>query len=295
MNQYQDYFDILEKNINKPVIETDIVIDVWKKWMTLIKKKCCDNPEFLHNNTYKSCINCGVCKYNNIEEVDKIIHLNPNYNLTTEIGYCPSKYNNIRRIHKWKQRVHTEYTMMKELKNFDEVKEHFNIDECIIENAKHFYKKIYLDNKIYSRGNVRISIYIYCIYYTCVEFDFNIVLEELLHFFNVTLISYIKGAKKVEKELDIKFNLISLQMEELLQEKYELCMLYLLEINEKDVLRLYNQKKIYKGKSIDGKFTRKTIILGIYYQLLKSQLHIKEYCKIFGTSPDTIKKTFKIF
>ncbi len=138
--------------------------------------KCCINPDIQKIDVMDTCLNCGNSKIHE-ETIIKVKFLNPKYQLSTSIGYGSNKYQPIRRIHLW---TNTDYRENMAIKNYTEIKRicnDFNLSEKIKTSSEFKYKKIYIDNNISSRSKIKQSLFIYCIYESCLDYkvDFDII------------------------------------------------------------------------------------------------------------------------
>ena len=303
-NDYTHFFKQLGNVLKETNYNNDDGVVLYK---TL--KNCCNNPDINYNNTYTTCINCCKVSLDNFIYVEPNVYLNKKFHLSTTISGS-SKFNTLKRFHQWGNYNYKETTLMKTLKIFEIICNHFEINNIILDRSKFLYKTIYIDNKISSRSNIKNAMYIYCIYESCKEKNFKIDLEDLIDFFDkniknkyikkknikkkkvkFTIDHYSKCLKKIEKYLNIKNEDNTIFIDVKLKKKYEICIKKKLDINKIELITLYNKYKTYNTTK---KINNNSIILGVIYLLVKDKVNLKRFIKIFKTTKITLKKFFNL-
>ncbi len=277
----QDYTTFLDKLQN--YIENEIVLENMNM--------CCDKPDIRFDKTYHTCINCGISRLDNFEIETPNVYLNTQFHLSTIMSGGSGKHNKLKRFHQWGNHNYKETTLMKTLCLFETICKEFGIGERILGRAKFLYKTIYIDNKISSRSNIKKAMYVYCIYESCKENNFEIDLEYLLTYSNIKTEHYSKCLKKIEKYLNIKNEDNTIFIDTKLKKKYEICIKKKLNVDKIELITLYNK---YKEYNTTKQINNNSIILGVIYLLIKDKVNLKRFIKIFKTTKITLKKFFDL-
>ena len=184
----------------------DIQFEYYKK-EKIYYISCCENPSIRYDYTYahRVCVNCGIVKgsFDTEEQLDTI-QINPLYELSTIIAQ-PGKYKNLRRLHNWKNKneikemnANDRYQEIKDI-CFNYFKEH---NKILYQRAKFLYMNIYINQNICSRGKIRFSNYIYCIYKTALDLNIDIDIYNFLKHNKLTITNYNNSLKNIKKGLD---------------------------------------------------------------------------------------------
>ena len=259
---------------------------------------CCENPEYIFDNTYETCKNCGNSLLKNIKnEYDSLVYnglekqrnyLNKKYMNSTIVGNCyKKKYNILKLIHNQQNYNYKEKTLMINICDIDKICEHLNLSKIIRNKSKLLYKNIYIDESISSRCKIKKAVYIFCVYKVCSEENIYFELEEILKFSGINLDNYTFCLKKMEKLLLIKNDKKYLEVIDLIKEKIEICRNLNLEIKVEDVKSYYNK---YRSFVYKPRLNNKSILTGVLYILLKDQISQVHFIKIFKTTKITLNK-----
>lgn len=266
---FNKYFDILNE-YNK--IERQEKEEKEEK----VEKDCCDNPIIVFTDTYKVCENCAIVKKNDLEYQRPIKYLNNRFHLTTMISKSNRKYYHLNRLQKYNNYNYKEVTMLNSFKEIKKICNKFDLPSQIYDVAVTKYKDIYIDKGISSRDNIKKSIYLYCIIFSCDYHNQNKNLENMLNHIKVKKKHYHKAVKKVNKN-DIIF------IEELLDKKLIECKNNNIIIQKNDIITLYNNYSKYKLK-----LNKNSLILFLFY--IKLNKNHEEFINIFKTTKITLNK-----
>ena len=171
-----------------------------------IIKPCCDNKQLRFNEIHKVCINCGRMYLDDDEIIIKQQFLNPRYQLTTAIGYSNKNLKSIYRLHKW---LNYDYRENMANKNYIEIREignKLNLNHKILNNACYIYKTIYIDQNISSRNKIKRSLYIYCLFRSCLDYHKDYDIIQSLKDNNLSIENYNKSLLKVKDENKLFLN-----------------------------------------------------------------------------------------
>ncbi len=267
------------------------------------EEDCCDNPEFRYENTdnifydeddddcevnTKVCINCGTISRSEEIKVEQP-QLNPRYNLTTEIGYgSHSSLRRLKRIHKWTK---NEYKDVAANGNYSRIKQmgnELNLNHKIINYACFVFKKVYIEDEKSPRGNIRKSLYIYSLYVSSREYNFNFDIVDVLKKYNLSIVNYNNACLKYiseEEQIHLPKNLV--------KHYSEFKDNFTTNITIDDVILEYNllfklHQKTKLTKQIK-KSSENTILMIAIFNLLNLDSN-KKFYKIFKITPITINK-----
>ncbi len=250
-----------------------------------IIKPCCDNKRVRCGDIDMVCVNCG-----RIYELDEIVikqqFLNPKYQLSTTIGYA-AKTRSIHRLHKW---INYDYRENMANRNYVEIRDmgnKLNLNIKVLNNACYIYKRIYIDNNVSSRNKIKRSLYVYCLFRSCVDYklDFNII--QTLKDNKLTIENYNKALNKVIDDDKLYLNPnMERQYKKIIDN-------WTTDITIKDVIVEYN--RICKlSKENKYKLNNNSILIGSIYKLLDIKDNDKKFYKVFNITSTTIKKFAKI-
>ena len=245
---------------------------------------CCDNQRLRFDNIYNVCISCGRC-YHADEIIIRNQHFNPKYQLSTTIGYG-YKYKAIHRIHKW---TNYDYRENMANRNYIEIREigtKLKLTKKMLDNACWIYKSIYIDRNVSSRNKIKRSLYIYCLYASCVEYhtEFNII--ETLKDNQLSIENYNKALLKVEDKNKLFLNPNMMKQYQKIKDNWKDT-----KITLKDIILEYN-RICNISKKHKYRLNNNSILIGSIYNLLKTD--DKKFYKIFNITPTTINKFRKI-
>ena len=268
---YQNYFDLLENHNTK---------NIKKK-----EDKCFNyfDHEFVidQENNIEVCTYCGETK-KYIEGDEPINHLNNKYHLTSMIVGGKNCRNNyvIKKLHKYNNYDYKEVTMNKSFKEIKKICDHFKLSNKIYNNSVCKYKNIFLDQNISSRDNIKKSVYIYCIVFSCDYNNIEIDVDNLINYLNLKRKHYIKALKKLDKN-NTYF------VKDLVESKIQTCLENNIVIDKKII---YNDYHKYIVKNL--KINKNSLILFLFY--INLDIKNESFIEIFNTTKITVKKFNKI-
>ena len=250
-----------------------------------IIERCCDNRQLRHNDIEMVCINCGtICLLDEI--IIKPQHLNPRYQLSTTIGYAP-KTRNIHRLHKW---INYDYRENMANRNYVEIREigdKLKLNHKVLNNACYIYKRIYIDNNVSSRNKIKRSLYVYCLFRSCVDYHTEFDIIQTLKENGLSIENYNKALMKVDDENKLFLN------PNMIKQYKKITDNWTTEITMKDIIVEYN--RICKlSKENKYKLNNNSILIGSIYKLLEIKDNDKKFYKVFNITNTTIKKFNKI-
>jgi hypothetical protein len=191
-------------NISKNVSRDKDVVDV-------VKKNCCDNTEIILDKYIYVCKNCGV-----INETKKILdnEFTKNSGFISNI-FEPSKStrfyikgNNFRlkKINKWLNYNSKEaeankcYSIIENM--LEKIKETYEMNKKIFSKILHqsklYWKSLYFDKKVKTRGKPRECLFAFCIIRSLIFYEYDFELLELLKIYNIDFNKYNTSLKKIE-------------------------------------------------------------------------------------------------
>ena len=248
-----------------------------------IEEICCENPRYRFCDYYRTCINCGT-----MIPKDEIIirnqHLNPKYQLSTTIGYG-AKYKAIHRIHKWTNYDYRENMANRNYKEIREIGNKLKLNDKIINNACWIYKGIYINRNVSSRNKIKRSLYIYCLYASCVDYHTEFDIIATLKDNSLSIENYNKALLKVNNENKLFLNPNMVKQYKKVIDNWDK------EITMKDIIIEYN-KMCKKSKNMKQRLNNNSILIGSIYNLLETD--DKKFYKVFNITPTTIIKFKKI-
>lgn len=246
------------------------------------KKLCCNNQEILIIDNTNVCENCGLVIDDNLyENMDnekfKNVY-NPKFALSTKIEY-KSKYKSLYRLQKWTSYDYKENTANNSYNEIKKIGKIFNIETTILDNACCLYNDIYMKQQISSRNKIKRSIYIYCIYKSCLLKNiYDIDLLEMIEKNNLTIDNFNNAIIKLNDKnylihKDIK------KFIKLTKEHYDI------DLTSYDIIKNYN---VYLNKNTK-KINKNSLLIYIFYIKIKPK-NIKNFIDIFGMSRLTLTK-----
>ena len=250
-------------------------------------KPCCDNPRIVHKTEWDVCVNCGTC----MDLTDIIIKrqfLNPRYQLTTSIG-GGGKYKNVRRLHTWANYDYRENMANRNYKEMRDMGYKLNLHQKIMDNACYIYKGIYINKNVSSRNKIKRSLYVYCIYRSCMDYKKSINIIDLLNENELSIDNYNKAISKVEDENKLFLNVNMIDKMKIATDNWDI------DFTLMDLITLYNKNiRISKGNKL--KLNNNSILIGSIYVLLKIEENKEEkkFLKQYNITFTTIKKFIKI-
>ncbi len=274
MNNFDTLFNTLDNLIQKDTISGK------NKMIEIVKEICCDDMKLEKDDTFETCINCGVKKLVTFElERPNVFH-NRKFHNSTLIGYS-SKTFNINRIHKFITYDYKETTLMKTLTIIGKICLKFELSGYVVEQSKNRYKELYIDKNISSRSNIKKAVYIYCIYSSCMHNKININLNDLIDHMGIKLSHFEKCMKKIDDKMIFTNNKILKYLK--IAEKNNL------QITEEILLGEYS-----KYINLKENINENSIIIGSIYELVKKDVELKKYIKMFKTTKITLNKFFNL-
>jgi len=269
---YKNYFEKLNDYNNK-------------KEEKIIKKDCCNNKKIIIDipNNIEICENCGFTKiyYEYVEE-NSITQSNPYYRLTSIIANS-YRYKNIQRIHKWNNYDYKENTAINSYKKIREIGLKINLNNQIINNSIQEYKELYVNNGISTRYKIKLSLYIYCLFFNSFENNFFNIFE-VLNEYNLTIDNFNKAINRSEKKkYFLQNNMI--KYIDIIHKNYNI------KFELKKIIITYNE---FLNKN--DKFNNNSLLILTLYNLLKEKKDIEKinFYKLFNISKSTIKKISKL-
>ena len=236
---------------------------------------CCENQELYKDNTSLTCYNCGEITIDNFDVVIPKTYLNQKFHNCTLINQSV-KFKNIRRLHHFQNYNYKEVVMKKSFSYITEICNKLKLSNTVIEGSKIKYKEIFLDLEISSRSNIKKAMYIYCIFFSCDYYNYEIDIEQIIEIVGIKKKHYNKVLKKLEKK-----NIIHSHKK--IDKLLKICKENNLIINKEEMIEKY---VIIKKKNI--KINNNSILLGILNEMLK--IKEKKFIEIFKTTRITLDK-----
>ena len=262
---YNIYFDELKKYEEEEEKE-------------IIKKSCCNNQIIIVDvpNNIEICSNCGnTLKYYELIEENAITQINPYYRLTSIIGYS-YKFKNIQRLQKWSNYDYKENTAIASYKEIRKLGLEIKLNNEIINNSIQLYKEFYIHNGISTRYKIKLSLYIYCLFYNSFEknfFDIFYVLKQN----NLTTDNFNKAIYRSNLNKYYLHQNIEKYIE-IINKKYNI------NFELKKIIICYNEYLI-KNKKLNNN----SVLILVFYNLLKIK-NKNDFFNLFNISKSTIKK-----
>lgn len=229
-----------------------------------------------------------------------INYLLPKSSMGTTISSTGSKYNSVKRLQKWNQISNDERSEYEVFKKIDVFVSNQKINTKIIDDAKLYYKilcdKDINKNKILTRGKIRLSLIVACIYISSKNNNKPINEKKLLKIFKISKTDLTKGLKKFsnierQKNLNINNNNNSI---------HDLINLYGKQFNiNNEIIEIthliYIRALIMNILKNSGE---KSICSGLFFfisMIFKIELSKQNIIRKINVSEVTLNKTFKIF
>ena len=187
---HRELFNTLDEFLSNNIVNDD------NKHIPYESEPCCDNPRIKYDEINSVCISCGRMFMIN-ELIIRPQFLNPKYQLTTTIGY--GKINRIcRLIHRNINHDYRENMANKNYKEIRNIGEKLKLNDKVLNNACYIYKTIYIDRNVSSRNKIKRSLYVYCLFRSCLDYklEFNII--DTLKDNGLSIENYNKALLKVE-------------------------------------------------------------------------------------------------
>lgn len=274
MTHFNTLFNKLDTFLDINTLKYTETIDEIKE------QKCCDDMEIIKDSTFETCINCGTKKLNTFEIERPNIYHNTKFHNSTLIGYS-SKLYNVNRIHKYTTYDYKETTLMKTLTIIGKICIDFKLNGTIISQSKNIYKDLYIDKNISSRSNIKKAVYIYCIYSSCKNNNTVINLSKLIKHQKIKLSHFEKCMKKIDDTIIFSNRKILKYLNIAKDNK--------LDITEQQLLTEYS-----KYVKLKENINVNSIIIGSIYELVKEDIELKTFIKMFKTTKITLNKFFKL-
>jgi len=261
-------------------------------------RKCCDKPNKVYDYVYawEVCSNCGIVGHKiEVEDTEtKRQSLNPLYDNATIMGNT-GRYRSLKRIHNWKDKKEIkEINANIRYKEIEDIcKNYFKTNiKQIYKKASYYYMEVYLNQSVCSRGNIRFSNYIYCIYKATLQMNIEVDIIDLINSvnkpkitiknFNDSLVNMKRLLTKNHKNINKDFLTETQELyihkdldkyRDLLNNNYDL------NYSQRDFIKAYNvilknARKKYK------KINYKNILLGTVLRLTNNKDIIK-FCEVF--------------
>jgi hypothetical protein len=247
---------------------------------------CCSNKEIKTDGIMDTCINCGLTLEHR-EDIIKKDFLNPKYQLSTTIQYN-KKYNNINRIHKWSNYDYKENMANKNYEEINNIGEKLNMETWEIRNACMIYRNIYIDKKISSRNKIKRSLFVYCLYTSCCQYNKEFDIIKTLRDNDLSIENYNKAICKIVDENKYFLNTnMTKYFYKLKNFNNDITMI--------DIIKEYNIN-CRRGKNKKCRLNNNSILIGSIYKLLFSDNDNcdKKFFKIFNITRTTIEKFNKL-
>lgn len=314
---YLNYFNQLQKH-NDEKKE--------KKTMDLKKLSICNNCELENTIIYdyinynQICSKCGFiydkiidqsAEWRNYGYSDNkngdsircgnpINYLLPKSSMGTTISSSGSKNSSIKRLQKWNQISNDERSEYEVFKKIDRFVSNQKINKKIIDDAKLYYKllcdKDKNENKVLTRGKIRTSLIVACLYISSKNNNKPINEKKLLKIFKISKTDLTKGLKKFsiierEKNLDINKNNNTI---------HDLINLYGKQFNINDKIieithLIYIRSLLMNILKNSGE---KSICSGLFFfisMIFKLNLTKQNIINKINISEVTLNKTYKLF
>lgn len=268
---YRELFDKLDKFIGDTT--TYVTED-----------RCCENPVIRNDGIMETCINCGSMNPYN-EDIIKKSFLNPRYQLSTNIGYN-SKYKNINRLHKW---INYDYRENMANRNYEEMRGIANkleLDDWVINNACMIYKNIYIDKNISSRNKIKRSLFVYCLFKSCMFYNKDFDIIQTLKDNNLSIENYNKSLLKVEDDDKLFLNSNMMIYYKKMNDNFDT------NITLSNIINEYNRVCKIEKKN-EWRLNNNSILIGSIYNLLNLE-DDKKFYKTFNITKITINKFVKL-
>lgn len=245
------------------------------------KKVCCNNQQILIMDNTNVCENCGMVIdkeiYENLDN-EKFMVYNPKFALSTKIEY-KNKYRKLCRLQQWASYDYKENTANNSYNEIKKIGNIFNIETTILDNACCLYNDIYMKQQISSRNKIKRSIYIYCIYKSCLLKNiYDIDLLEMIEKNNLTIDNFNNAVIK----LNDKNYLIHKDMKKYINNAKKD---YDITLTSYEIVKEYNE---YINKNTK-KINKNSLLIYIFYNKIKPK-NIKKFIDLFGISRLTLNK-----
>lgn len=276
MNLLNDFIDSQEEKKEEPINNE-----------YLRERICCDNQELRDDMVMDitTCINCGVCftREDDVEFGECI--RNPKFKMTTTMSYSGgNKYRSIQRIQKWMNYDYKENAANDNYTDIKNICNKLNLPIRVENCACDYYKKVYIDDEITSRDNIRFSMYLVCIHRACLFNEYEVDIFDLLEKASIDIDDYNKAADKID-EIKLLINKDMKKLIGLVKEKYDK------ELNINDVIKGYNNV-LNKLKLISKRLNKNTALCIAIFYLLDSPKK-SEFIRNFPISETTLLKFLK--
>lgn len=316
---YLNYFQKLE-NHNDDILKKE------NKNMDLNNSQICSNCNtensiiYDYNNYNQICSECGFifdkildqsAEWRNYGYSDNkngdstrcgnpINYLLPKSSMGTTISSTGSKYNSVKRLQKWNQISNDERSEYEVFKKIDSFVSNQKINTKIIDDAKLYYKilcdKDKNKNKVLTRGKIRLSLIVACIYISSKNNNKPIDEKKLLKIFKISKTDLTKGLKKfsnIERQKNLNINNNNNTIHDLID-------LYGKQFNINDEIieithLIYIRALMMNILKNSGE---KSICSGLFFFvsiLFKIELSKQNIIRKINVSEVTLNKTFKIF
>lgn len=184
--------------------------DLFLKEKEKEKERCCIYTFFVTNHyTGESiCKNCGIVtkgigstasEEGEMTGSENIINpLLPKLSMVSSIS--GNKHTKLQKIHLWTKMPNDERSLWEVSKKINDICFDTNLPKYIINETKFYYKKISeseeTDDKVLTRGNIRIGLILACVYFACKNNNIAHKPNEIAKMCNVDLSIITKGIKK---------------------------------------------------------------------------------------------------
>lgn len=211
-----------------------------------------------------------------------------------------SKYSSVKRLQKWNQISNDERSEYEVFKKIDNFVSNQKINTKIIDDAKLYYKilceKDKNENKVLTRGKIRLSLIVACIYISSKNNNKPIDEKKLLKIFKISKTDLTKGLKKfsnIERQKNLNINNNNNTIHNLID-------LYGKQFNINDdiieIIHLIYMRALMMN--ILKNSGEKSICSGLFYfisVIFKINLSKQNIIRKINVSEVTLNKTYKLF
>lgn len=241
-----------------------------------LKRPCCNNVDIKlsPNLLLYCCFSCGVVYKDHLYHKDFYDRWKTPNCVKTFIPYS-KKGRHLHRLNKWTNYSYKEVNMDNLLKSIDnKFKNNVIIiyDREIVMFCKVLFKQLYPNLQI--RAKIKDALIVYCYYSMSLSLNKDIEIDDLFKLFKISVKNY--------NDLNNKLKGNKLFYYEKLNEYLYILGLY---DNKNKVINMYNLFLSHSKK----RFMKKSIILGILYNMVNDKKVKKKFYKTFDISKSSIK------
>ena len=279
-----------EKNEEKKYDKYLELLDMDNKKIETVKlTNCCQNREMIDDfvNNFSVCKNCGITETRQ-EILFEPNYRNPKFKMSTTMTYM-KKYYKLYRLHMWANHDYKENNANNNYTEIEAICKNMSIANIVYQQACNLYKKIYIDDEISSRDNIKRCMYIYCIYRASIKYgEQPLDIFEMLKKCKLKTDNYNKATNKCEVKLLINDN-----MKDTITKIKEI---YSLDIIQHEFIERYN-KLMDKLQEKCSRINKNTLLIITAFIMIEEKLNKrirkKQFLEQFNISETTLLKFLK--